>query len=83
MGWLSAYPVKLSLPIKKLVASAAANAKYLKNVNPEQIIIKDVRVDEGPMYRYYKPGAMGRTNIYRRRSSHMSIVLEPVDTREE
>jgi large subunit ribosomal protein L22 len=83
IGWLDAYAVQKSLPIKKLIASAAANAKYLKNVDAAQLVIKSVRVDAGPMYRYYKPSAMGRANIYKRRSSHISVMLEQVDLREE
>ena len=40
------------------------------------LVIKDIRVDQGPMFRYFKPGAMGRANIYRKRLSHMSVIVE-------
>jgi ribosomal protein L22 len=43
-----------------------------------ELTIKAIRVDEGPMHRYFKPGAMGRTNIYRKRLSHIEILLEPI-----
>jgi len=68
--------VKKIVPIKKLLESAAANAKHLKNVETEDLVIKDIRVDQGPIFRYYKPGAMGRSTIQRRRFSHMSLILE-------
>lgn len=75
--WLSTLTVKRSVPIKKMIESAAANAKNLKNIDVADLKISDIRVDHGPMYKYFKPGAMGRSNIYRKRFSHASVILEP------
>jgi large subunit ribosomal protein L22 len=75
--WLSTLPVKRSVPIKKMIESAAANAKYLKNINAADLKISDIRVDHGPLYKYFKPGAMGRSNVYRKRFSHACVILEP------
>ena len=82
LDWLATYATKRALPIEKVIKSAAANAKSLHDISPADLIIKEVRVDEGPMFRYFKPGAMGRTNTYRKRSSHIEVVLEPVAKRE-
>ncbi|HLC07562.1 MAG TPA: 50S ribosomal protein L22 [Candidatus Babeliales bacterium] len=75
--WLSTVTVKRSVPIKKMIESAAANAKDLHNIAMSDLKIVDIRIDHGPMYKYYKPGAMGRSNPYRKRFSHASVVLEP------
>lgn len=75
--WLSTLAVQRSVPIKKMIESAAANAKNLKNIDAADLKISDIRVDHGPIYKYYKPGAMGRSNIYRKRFSHASVILEP------
>lgn len=75
--WLSTLAVKRSVPIKKMIESAAANAKDLHNISMSDLKIADIRIDQGPMYKYYKPGAMGRSNPYRKRFSHASVVLEP------
>lgn len=75
--WLSTVAVKRSVPIKKMIESAAANAKDLHNIAMSDLKIVDIRVDHGPMQKYYKPGAMGRSNPYRKRFSHASCVLEP------
>lgn len=75
--WLSTMAVKRSVPIKKMIESAAANAKDLHNIGMSDLIIVDIRIDQGPMYKYYKPGAMGRSNPYRKRFSHASVILEP------
>ena len=61
-----------------MIESAVANAKSLQNLESTDLVIKDIRVDQGPMFRYFKPGAMGRANIYRKRLSHMSVIVEPI-----
>ena len=76
INWLTAHSIKRSLPIMKVLKSAIANSKISKR---NQLIIKDIRVDQGPIIRYFKPGAMGRSNPYRKRLSHISVVLEPVN----
>jgi large subunit ribosomal protein L22 len=80
---LKTVPIKKSLPIKKLVASAAANAKSLKNIEASDLIIKEIRVDRGPIFRYYKPGAMGRTIMQRRCLSHLTIMLESMESKKD
>ncbi len=67
-----------AVPVRKLIESAIANAKNLHNVSAEMLVIKDLRIDQGPIFRYYKPGAMGRSNGQRKRLSHMSVVLENI-----
>lgn len=79
LNWLSTCSLlKRAVPVKKLIESASANARSLQNVEPSQLIIKSFLVDEGPIFRYFKPGAMGRANIQRKRLSHMKIVLETI-----
>ena len=56
---------------------------HCKILIPRDLVIKDIRVDQGPMFRYFKPGAMGRANIYRKRLSHMSVIVEQVTDKEK
>ncbi len=71
--WLATCRMKKALPIKKVLESAVANAKNISNLNPHELQIFDIRVDQGPIFRYFKPGAMGRANVQRKRSSHISV----------
>jgi len=82
LQWLNSCSLKKAEPIRKLIESVAANAKSLQNLEFSDLIIKDIRVDQGPMFRYFKPGAMGRANIYRKRLSHMRVVVESVTDKE-
>jgi large subunit ribosomal protein L22 len=80
LNWLEICALKRAVPIKKIVESAAANAKNLQNIDIENLAISDIRVDEGPSYHYSKPGAMGRSDIQRKRLSHIKVVLTPIES---
>ena len=51
---------KSGLPILKLLRSAVSNAKNTKQMNPEKLFIKEIRVDKGPALKRFSPRAMGR-----------------------
>lgn len=77
INWLTTYKTQRALPMKKVIESAAANAKFQQtNLELQDLFIKEILVDQGPAYKYFKPGAMGRANPYKKRSSHISVVLE-------
>jgi len=76
LNWLTTHKVHRVTPIKKLIESAAANANSLQNVSLSNLYIKEIRVDQGPIRRYFKPGAMGRAMPQRTRLSHLSVILE-------
>lgn len=82
LNWLATSSLKRAVPIEKVVASAAANAKHKSSVELDQLMIKEIRVDQGPTQKYFKPGAMGRSNVYKKRFSHVSVILEPIATKE-
>ncbi len=76
LSWLNTYAVKKAVPLYKLIESAVANAKHNGNVAADSLYVKEIRIDQGPIVRYFKPGAMGRANPQRKRLSHMSVILE-------
>jgi len=76
LNWLSTYAGKRVLPISKVIASAVANAKSLDGQMAEELVVKDIRVDQGPMHRYFRPGAMGRAQVQCRRTCHIRVILE-------
>lgn len=76
LNWLSTYRTKRAVPVQKVLESAVANAKNLSNVEPSALFVKEICIDQGPIQRYFKPGAMGRAMPQRKRLCHLSIVLE-------
>jgi large subunit ribosomal protein L22 len=76
LNWLSTYSVQKAKPLEKVLKSAVANAKNKSNISAENLIIKDFRVDQGPIFKYFKPGAMGRPTVLRKRFCHLNVTLE-------
>lgn len=74
--------LKRVVPIKKTLLSAYSNGKNLlsSEVPMSEFLIKEIRVDQGPVIKYYKPAAMGRASTQRKRLSHIQIVLERKET---
>ena len=78
LGWLTVHVNKRTVPVKKVIESAVANAKQLDNCQPAELRVKEIRVDEGPSFRYFRAGAMGRAQTQRRRLSHVQVILEKI-----
>lgn len=76
LGWLTTYRSQRSEPLRKVLESVVANAKHLNNLDAHDLSVKEIRVDQGPIHKYFKPGAMGRAMVQRRRLCHISVVLE-------
>jgi len=79
-AWLKACSNKRMLPLMKTLASAYANAR---NKNPEidsmgKVFIKEIRIEQGPIVRYFKPAAQGRAAPQRKRMSHILIVVDKI-----
>lgn len=70
---------KSSLPIKKLIQSAVANAKKQDSVLESQLKINSIYVDAGMTLKRFRPRAFGRAYTIRKRSSHVNITLGELD----
>jgi large subunit ribosomal protein L22 len=68
-------------PVKKILASALANAAAQEN--PGTYIVRRAFVDEGPMLKRYMPRAMGRATMIRKRTSRITIVLQEREEKKE
>lgn len=71
---LSFLPKRASLPIKKLIESAAANSNLTKE-EQAKLKISDLRVDSAGMLVRFMPRAMGRAAPIRKRRSRIVIEL--------
>jgi large subunit ribosomal protein L22 len=71
---LSFLPKRAADPIKKLILSAAANAKQ-KGEKIEDLTVKSITVDSAGMLVKYMPRAMGRGAPIRRRKSQVKVEL--------
>lgn len=64
-------------PVSKLLESALANATHNFHLNADDLYVKRVTADGGPMLGRWRARAFGRAAPIRKRTSHISITLEP------
>jgi len=72
-------PQRVNLSLLKLLRSAVIGAKHDKELNPENLFISEIRVDNGPMQKRFMPRAMGRATPIQKKSSHITLVLAESD----
>ncbi|MDO8566582.1 MAG: 50S ribosomal protein L22 [bacterium] len=69
-------PKRAAEPIKKLIKSAAANARE-RGENPDDLTVKSITVESAGMLKKYMPRAFGRASLIRRRKSRIIVTLAP------
>jgi large subunit ribosomal protein L22 len=73
---LSFAPQRGAHILKKLINSAVANAEQNSDVDVDSLLIKRVYADEGPTLMRWMPRALGRASKIRKRTSHLTVILE-------
>jgi len=68
-------PHHASAPIRKLLYSAMANAEQKEVKDVESMVVSKIFVDQGPILKRFMPRAMGRANLIKKRTSHITIIL--------
>ena len=71
-------PKRASEPVLQLLRSAVANAKN-KQMNPEKMVVKEIKVDKGPVLKRWMPRAQGRATPIHKKASHITLVLEELE----
>jgi len=69
-------PQSASEPVYKVLASAIANAEHNEGLKADNLWVATAFVDEGPTGKRFQPRAQGRAFRIRKRSSHITIVVE-------
>lgn len=61
--------------ILKTIESAVSNASHNFKAKAEELKIKEIYVEEGTTFKRYHYAARGRVRPYKKRSSHIRVVL--------
>ena len=69
-------PQQASEPVAKVIASAAANAQNNDGLDPATLVVAAVYADEGPTAKRIRPRAQGRAFRIRKRTSHITVIVE-------
>ncbi|MEQ1875197.1 MAG: 50S ribosomal protein L22 [Bdellovibrionia bacterium] len=73
---LTFLPKKSAGLIKKLIESAVANANQKQTIDVDNLYVKTIYVDKGPVMKRYMPRAQGRATEIRKQMSHINVVLD-------
>ena len=85
LSWLgNIYKNRRVVPIKKAIESAVSNILYHNKLDPKvrtgsavaDMIITEIKIDQGGMRKYFIPGAQGKATIQRKRYAHISVIVE-------
>ena len=74
-------PQAAAEPVYKVVASAAANAESAEALRSDDLYISKAFVDEGVTLRRIRPRAKGSASRILKRGSHITVVVEPRETK--
>jgi large subunit ribosomal protein L22 len=66
---------RAALPVRKLVASAVANAEENFGVSRDDLYVAKIVADEAPTRKWRRFGARGRFKPILRRNSHVTVIL--------
>jgi large subunit ribosomal protein L22 len=69
-------PKGASHEISKVLEAAIANAEHNHNLAAHELFVKEVKADEGPTLKRFRPRALGRAYRIRKRTSHLHIIVE-------
>ena len=65
-------------PVTKVLNSAIANAENNMDMTADTLFVAECYADQGPTLKRYRPRAQGRASRIRKRTSHITIILDQV-----
>ena len=72
-------PQAASETVYKVLESAIANAETTEGLDAGNLVISNAQVDEGPTMKRWRPRAQGRATRINKRTSHITLVVQPSD----
>jgi large subunit ribosomal protein L22 len=68
-------PQKAAGIVEKVMRSAVANASEQPDIDIDTLIVSNLIVDNGPMFKRFRARARGRGTRILKRTSHITVVL--------
>jgi large subunit ribosomal protein L22 len=65
--------------VLKVLNSAVANAETTEGLATGDLVISVAQVDEGPTMKRWRPRAQGRATRINKRTSHITLVVQPAE----
>ncbi|MFC1711980.1 50S ribosomal protein L22 [Patescibacteria group bacterium] len=74
---------RAALPIAKTIKQAIANAENNSKLDKQDLKFFQIDIQEGPVYKRWRPVSRGRAHSILKRTSHIKIVLEAEEKQEK
>ena len=83
VGMLRFAPQAAAVPVRKVIESAIANARFKaerdgEHFDENDLFITEVYADEGPTLKRFRPRAQGRASRILKRTSHITVIVGDV-----
>jgi len=78
LGILRYTPNFASAVVGKLLRSAMANAENNLGLDPDGLYVAEIYANQGPTLKRIKPRAQGRAYRIRKRTSHITVILDEI-----
>lgn len=72
-------PKRAALPVRKVIASASANATNNHGLDGKSLKITTLSVTAGPRLKRFKPASRGRALPFQKRTSHILVEVSGVE----
>jgi large subunit ribosomal protein L22 len=69
--------------VHKVLRSAVANAETTEGLDTHDLVVSVAHVDVGPTMKRWRPRAQGRATRINKRTSHITLVVEPAEVAPE
>src|SRR5918998_4479482 len=77
LSLLAFAPQAASETVYKVLESAIANAEGTEGLHRADLVVAVAMVDEGPTMKRWRPRAQGRATRINKRTSHITLAVEP------
>ncbi|MCL5432600.1 MAG: 50S ribosomal protein L22 [Patescibacteria group bacterium] len=75
LALLSSAEKRAAIDLEKTLKSAVANATHNAKLNKDTLLVDRIEVNEGATFKRFRPSTRGRVHPYKKRSSHIMVVL--------
>jgi large subunit ribosomal protein L22 len=69
--------------IFKTLSSAVANAENNNSLLSTNLLVDNVLIEEGPVFKRFMPAARGSAHPIRKRTSHIRVILKPANVEKQ
>jgi large subunit ribosomal protein L22 len=75
LNTLKFMPLKAAGMVEKTMRSAVANADQNANIDVDNLVVRSVIADQGPVLKRFRARARGRGTRILKRTSHITVIL--------